>query len=141
MDIVIALRTAAYVGGIVVLGCLVASCATRFADEKSISSTEVAEARGVAECAVNDQYASLAAELDQKMQSVLTASRLTVIDAQLKAKLGTPIAQGDPVVRKANGYTEVYVPYRFQHGSRDVKVVFNSDGMVAGLFFVKHVKV
>ncbi|MCE5313504.1 MAG: DUF3887 domain-containing protein [Armatimonadota bacterium] len=122
---------------IAVVGCialLLASCGHKPQAGGDISKVAVKFADDV----VNNRYTAIVPYLDDTMKSQLTESRLTQVTSAIKQQLGNHVSSGTPVLRKIQGYDAVYIPYQFQRGSQDIKVVFDGNGKIAGLFFVNH---
>ncbi|MCE5315068.1 DUF3887 domain-containing protein [bacterium] len=86
---------------------------------------------------VNNRYAAVVPYLDDTVKAQLTEPQLATIMSAIQSKLGSPVSSGAPVLKKIPGYNIVYVPYKFQRGSQDVKVVFDVWGKVAGVGFVE----
>jgi hypothetical protein len=106
------------------------------APKNSTSPPDTAAATAVADDLVKGQYADLAPRLNDTMKSAMSESMLTQISTSLKVQYGDPVSVGDPRTAVTAGYNVVYIPYKFQQGAQDIKVVFDGAGKVGGLFVV-----
>lgn len=121
-----------------IVGLLVSSCSPKAQEPESKSQFELSTSVTYAEDIVNDQHASASTFEDNAMTSQLTEARLSEITKALHATYGDVVSKSSPTLKVIQGYDVVYVPYTFQRGSQDVKIVFDGMRKVSGLYFVKH---
>jgi Protein of unknown function (DUF3887) len=69
-----------------------------------------------------------------KMLEAVSASRLADVWAQVIASIGRYESMGEPFTRALGERTIVELPLRFEAGEATGRVIFDSDGSVAGLF-------
>jgi Protein of unknown function (DUF3887) len=69
-----------------------------------------------------------------KMLEAVSASRLADVWVQMAALIGRYESMGEPFTRALGERTIVELPVRFEAGEATGRVVFDSDGSVAGLF-------
>ena len=94
-----------------------------------------AKANGLVDKLSSGDFAGVTAMFDSKMKSALPASALQQTWQGLTNQVGAFQSKG--AVRKTTeaGYDVVYVPCQFAQRTLTAKVVFDSSGNVAGLFF------
>jgi hypothetical protein len=102
------------------------------------TSTQISTATTFADNVMQNRYDALSPELDDTMKANLSADRLSQIVTSLKTQVGDVVSTGTPRKGKILEYDVIYIPYRFQHGALDMKVVFDKDGKIGGLFFINH---
>ena len=85
---------------------------------------------------IEEHWDAVFAQFSAKMRSEVDLDRLRRGHAQIVGAYGRPHERGDPVVKLQAGLTEVEVPLGFERLDLVVRVVFNVDGEVAGLFIV-----
>lgn len=89
----------------------------------------------VAAMAARD-FESVIAHFDPTMTEALPASRLEVVWQQITAAFGDLEDIDESRSEVAGAFRVVFVRCNFARGTLDAKVVYDSDGQVAGLFFV-----
>lgn len=82
------------------------------------------------------EYESATGMFDKTMKSALPKEKLEEIWKTLLSQCGAFKAQGDMRKNKIQQYDVVYVPCQFENTTLDSKVVFDQEGMIAGLSFV-----
>jgi len=83
------------------------------------------------------EYAAAAATFDDKMKEALPQAKLQEIWEGLQAKeqAGPFVRQVSIRTERSGDYRVVFVTCEFKNAPIDVKVVYDADGKVAGLFF------
>ena len=102
------------------------------------AQAQIATAVDFAKNVVEGQFGMVAPPLGEVMKEQLTAERLRRMSAKLASSFGKAVSVGTPRTKKEKGFDIVYVPYTFERGTQDVKVVFDGTGMIRGLWLVKH---
>jgi uncharacterized protein len=95
-----------------------------------------ADARRFVELLAAEELAAAEAMLDATMQGLMPAAKLREVWSTVRAQAGELEAQESTRTETTGRYRIVYVTCRFERTSLDVKVVFDEEGAVAGLFFV-----
>lgn len=85
---------------------------------------------------VAGQYADLLPHFDATMQEALPASKLQEAWIALNTQLGLFQKTAGTRIEVQEPYQIVYVTCEFEQDVLDAKVVFDQDGLIAGLFFV-----
>ena len=75
-------------------------------------------------------------QFDAQMTAALGATKLGQTWSALTAAAGAFQKEGAPTAFASGGDLVVDIPLSFSHGSRVGRVSFNSQGQVAGLFFL-----
>jgi len=107
-------------------------------NDANSSASKVAVAKSFAQGVVNNQYDAISGNCDDLMKSQLSRTRFDDILKSLHLKVGNVVSVSSPILRKIQGYDVAYVPYQFQRGALDVKIVFDPQGKIGGLYFVNH---
>lgn len=94
------------------------------------------KAQALVESISEGDFTTPVAGFDATMASVMPPEKLEEAWKALIAKAGAFNGMGATRKEKADKYDIVYVTCNFEQGPIDVKVVFDSAGKVAGLFFV-----
>jgi hypothetical protein len=68
------------------------------------------------------------------MLEAVSAGRIADVWAQMAALIGGYESMGEPFMQALGDYTRVDIPLHFEAGDATGRVVFDSDGAVAGLF-------
>jgi RNA polymerase sigma factor (sigma-70 family) len=95
-------------------------------------------AEDVALAFVNNNYPAIVGHLDGTMSTAFPSAKLTQVSLALNAQFGRTVSVGSPITKNIVGLIVEYVPCQFQHGSLQIKVVFDPDGKVGGLWLVNH---
>jgi hypothetical protein len=85
---------------------------------------------------VDGQFEAAVSTFDSTMTSVVPAAQLQTIWEQVQAQAGAYQLQMGSRVEKAGPYTAILVTTMFEHTPLDVKVVYDLEDKIAGLFFV-----
>lgn len=133
-----ALVIAVRIGLVGCIALLLASCSHGPQGGNDVSKVEMSTAVKFADDIVNNRYTSVVPYLDDAMKSQLTEAQLSKLTSTLHATLGNSLSSDAPRLGKLQGYDVVYIPYHFQRGNQDVKVVFDGTGKIGGLYFVNH---
>ena len=83
-------------------------------------------------------FADAVKQFDKAMTDALPENRLRAVWDDTTRKQGALRRQQGMRTEKLAGYDVVYVACEFEKGVLDVKVVFDRNGQIAGLFFVPH---
>jgi len=73
---------------------------------------------------------------DSTMKSALPANKLQSVWSSVESKYGPFVEQNEVRQEKMMGYEIRYVRSKFEKDILDVKVVFNDEGQVSGLFVI-----
>ncbi|MEN6582686.1 MAG: alpha/beta fold hydrolase [Armatimonadota bacterium] len=96
-------------------------------------------ADGMVDSMAKGDFAAATKDFDSKMNSVMSAQQLGQTWSQLTAQTGVfKSRNGSREVQEA-GFQIVYVTCQFEKTMIDIKVVFDKDGKIGGLWFVPHV--
>jgi Protein of unknown function (DUF3887) len=79
----------------------------------------------------------LTAKFDDTMRAQLPPDKLAQTWPQLIGLVGAYESCGDPIVRPFGEHTIVNVPMEFEAGPMTGRVVFDTDGRIAGLFVLR----
>ena len=122
------LLTALVITGLIfVMGC----------SKKETPKTDLdSSARSFIENLTSEKYEQAEKQFDSTMAAALPASRLDEAWKSLTAQFGEYQGQGDSREEKLGNLTAIYVTMRFVKSSIDARVVFDTTGQIAGLFFV-----
>jgi hypothetical protein len=83
-----------------------------------------------------DQFAAAAERFDATMARLMPAEKLAELWRELSASVGPFQEQIDLRTTKLGAYDIVFVTCQFERSKLDVKVVFDREKRIAGLFFV-----
>ena len=101
------------------------------------SVTQLAE--GMVDSMAKGDFASATKDFDATMKTAMSAEKLGQTWSQLTAQTGAFKSRtGSREVQEA-GFQIIYVACQFEKTMLDIKVVFNKDGKISGLWFVPHV--
>ena len=115
------------IGLIVTMGC----------SKKEAQKTDIdASARSFVENLTSQKYQQARMLLDSTMAARLPVDTLDVVWKSLAGQFGEYRGQGDTREETRNNFDIVYVTMNFEKTSIDARVVFDSTGQIAGLFFV-----
>lgn len=84
---------------------------------------------------VKDNYAVAGGMFDATMRKALPKDKLEQTWQALLEQVGAYIREADKRTEEIEGYDVVYVTAEFENAFIDIKVVFNSERRIAGLFF------
>jgi len=120
--------------------CLAASLSSIIAGcggaETGDDDATIARAREIVRFIAAGDYAAAVETFDGTMQEAMPADQLEQAWDSLLGKAG-PFQEISGVrISTAGGYETAFVTCRFENSSTDIKVVFDRDMKVAGLFFV-----
>src|SRR5262245_2487150 len=120
--------------GVVSIAFLLGSVPGIRAEEAAIPDRKAA-AEGFVELLAKGNFAGAVGMFDAKMQSALPEEKLRDAWAAINTKAGRFQNRVRTQAQKVGAYDVVFVTCQFEKGPLDVKVVFDSDGKVGGLFF------
>ncbi len=100
----------------------------------------VKTARKVIELLDKGQYKEIISHFDSTMKKAAPESRLHAIWTSLLGQTGKLQMELSDTSFDFNGYNIVMVTCQFARSKLDVKVVFDKDSRIAGLFFAPHVE-
>jgi dienelactone hydrolase len=95
----------------------------------------IAQAHSLIDQLSKEDFAGAEANFDQTMSTQLPAAKLAEVWGQLTAQYGAFKSQGNVQTGAQQGYVIVVTQCQFENGDLFVRVVFDSEGKVAGLFF------
>ncbi len=96
------------------------------------SATQVAE--GMVDSMVRGDFASATKDFDAAMQAALPAEKLGQSWAQVTAQIGAFKSRTGSREAQEAGSQTVHVTCQFEKGSWDIKVTFDKDGKIGGLY-------
>ncbi len=114
-------------------GFLVACGST---EEESRSEELTAKATKLVEFLVEGNFSTAMEDFDSVMKGVLPSEKLEDAWISLVSQVGAFQKQTGTHMEETEGYLIVYVTCEFENSMIDIKVVFNTENQVAGLFFV-----
>ena len=114
-------------------GFLVACGST---EEESRSEELTAKATNLVESLVEGDFSTAVEDFDSVMKDVLPSEALEDAWNSLASQVGAFGKQTGTHMEETEGYEIVYVTCEFENSMIDIKVVFNTENQVAGLFFV-----
>lgn len=82
------------------------------------------------------EYEMAVGMFDKTMKSALPKEKLEGVWKSILSQCGAFKSQGDIRKARIQQYDVIYVPCQFEKTALDGKIVFNKEGMIAGLFFV-----
>ncbi len=85
------------------------------------------------------KFTDAVAQFDAAVAQAMSAERLKQTWEGLVAQCGAFKKLGETRTGREGGFDEVFVPVEFEKTTLDVKVVFDADGKIGGLWFVPHV--
>ena len=101
------------------------------------NATQLAE--GMVDSMAKGDFASATKDFDARMQAAMSAESLGQAWSQLTAQAGAFKSRtGSREAQKA-GFQSVFVTCQFEKTAMDIRVVFDKDGKVGGLWFVPNV--
>lgn len=104
------------------------------ASAASVDRTE--SAKRFVELLAKEDFAAAEATFDATMKGALPAAKLGQIWQQVNVQAGKFQAQQSARQETADAYVVVLVTCRFEKTALDVKVVYDAEGKVAGLYFL-----
>ena len=115
-----------------------AGCSTS-AQKASGSDDRTGLAVEFVQCLVDGKFADAAAHFDSKMSSAMSADGLKQTWEALIGQCGAFKRMGDVRTTQEGGFDVVLVACEFERTTLDVKIVYDKDGKIGGLWFVPHV--
>ncbi|HEX7878399.1 MAG TPA: alpha/beta fold hydrolase [Candidatus Eisenbacteria bacterium] len=109
---------------------------TMDARAQGASVNRVPEAETFVDLLAAGDFSSAFARFDPQMQAGLPEAQLKSIWATIQAQAGPYRNRLTARAEKAGAYDVVFVPCDFEKARLDAKIVFDSEGWIAGLFFV-----
>jgi len=100
------------------------------------SVNRVTEAESFVDLLANGDFASAFARFDTQMKAGLPESQLKTIWTTIQTQAGPYQNRLAPRTEQSGAYDVVFVPCAFEQALLDAKIVFDSEGRIAGLFFV-----
>jgi dienelactone hydrolase len=88
------------------------------------------------EAVLREDYSTAVAGFDSTMQEALPPEELENLWGKIISQVGPFKKQVSTRTEESQGYDIVYVTCEFERFTFDIKIVFNSDDQIAGLFFV-----
>lgn len=114
-------------------GCLPGVRHASAAEDRTGAATSFVQAL------VDERFLEATATFDAAVLQALPADKLQQTWEGLLAQCGAFKSLGEARAASEGGYETVYVPCTFESAVLDVKLVFNQDGKIGGLWFVPHV--
>ncbi len=114
--------------------CLTLILASASCSKKTESEVEVLAGEFVAKLAAGD-FAGAVGYYDTKMKEVLPEDKLKETWQAVLAQVGSYKSVTEKKTQKIQGYDAVFVTTQFEKAKINIRVVFDSDKKVAGLFF------
>lgn len=88
----------------------------------------------------NDQYSEIYVLFDETMQSAISIEKLSEIWKTLPAQVGKYIGSGEAVASEVQGLVVVNHFLDFENVDLDLKLAFNEQNKISGLYFVPAAK-
>lgn len=108
------------------------------ADRKLSKTQEIAAAKSFTQLFLKSDLDAMRGRMDYDMINGLTKEQVQHINSVIKTKCGPLRKMGSPDFSTDHQYDIVYTPCFFAKASLNSKVVFNSQGKVAGFFWVSY---
>jgi hypothetical protein len=115
---------------------LLAGAAAGPAQQKEVSDDPVTRAKAFVEMLASGDFAGATKRFDATMSAAMPSEKLRAVWMALNAQTGAFKGQTGVRTEKVKQYDVVFVTCAFEKAVLDAKVVFNSAGQIAGLFFV-----
>ena len=112
---------------------IISSLAQDYAAQKKITEEVV----GYFE---DGKYADIYALFDETMKSSISTEKLGEIWSSLPVQCGKYIGAGDAIASEVQGYVVVNHYLDFENVDLDLRLAFNANNQISGLFFVPPVK-
>ena len=126
------MRTSALLLGVMLLGCQTTkSSPASSINQENLEST----ARAVLTSFTAANYAEATKDFDATMLAALPAPKLAEFAQQFNAQVGAFKSVGTPIPTTEQGYRVITLPAQYERANVNVRVVFDPNGKVAGLFF------
>ncbi|MEN6355479.1 MAG: DUF3887 domain-containing protein [Armatimonadota bacterium] len=122
---------------LVVLVGVMAGCSS--AKKASASNAKTAVALEFVRCTADGKYADAVTHFDDAMSRAMSADQLKQAWESLIGRYGAFKKIGETRTGQEGGFDEVFVAVNFEKIILDVKVVFDKDGKIGGLWFVPHI--
>ena len=119
---------------LVSLSCFLAGCGST--EEESRSEELTAKATKLVELTVAGNFSTAVEDFDSVMKDVFPSEKLEDAWNSLVSQVGAFQKQTGTHMEETEEYLIVYVTCEFENSMIDIKVVFNAENQVAGLFFV-----
>lgn len=87
---------------------------------------------------VKGDFDTVAARFNAKMREALSTDRLRTTWTTLEGQVGTFQKQSGATTSQQNGFDIVVIACAFANASLDVRVAYDADDKIAGLFIVPH---
>lgn len=113
--------------------CLLAVCGQPEQEAGAVDLT--AQAKDFVDLLVQGEYARVVEHFDGKMQEVLPEGKVEEMWAALQEKYGHFQKQVGMRQTKEHGFDCIYVTCSFERKNIDIKVVYDKEQKVAGLWF------
>ena len=97
------------------------------------SATQLAE--GMVDSMAKGDFAAATKDFDATMKAALPAEKLGQSWAQVTAQIGAFKSRTGSREAQEAGFQTVHVTCQFEKASWDIKVVFDKDGKIGGLWF------
>lgn len=117
------------------LTAILAACSGGNTSSSATSDSFDTKAVAVVESIAAGNYAAVVADFDATMAAALPEATLRQTWEGLTAQVGAYQSHGAARTADEMGLTAVYVPCTFERGSLNAKIVYGTDGKIAGLFF------
>jgi uncharacterized protein len=109
------------------------------ARQASAGGDRASSATSFAQCLVDGQFEQATASFDAVMQKALPADQLQQTWQALLKQCGALKSLGKARSATEGVYEMVYIPCEFEKATLDIKLVFDKDDTIGGLWFVPHV--
>ena len=120
---------------VAIVGCSGGGTDTKGSSGSATAGDTETKAAGVVDKLVAGDYAGVVAMFDATMTAALPEAALRQTWEGLTGQVGAFKSRGDARTATEMGMTAVYIPCTFERASLTAKVVFDSQGTIAGLFF------
>lgn len=119
----------------VLVGCLT-SCGPARPQQSSRAAEIIPLAQEFIELVVKEDFAAAEQRLDATMKDAMPAAKLEEGWKSLLAEVGPFKRQGDARAENSGKHDSVFVTCEFEKATLNVKIVFNDEKQISGLWFV-----
>lgn len=109
------------------------------AQKASASGDKTAVATEFVQCMANGKFSDAVTHFDAVMSQAMSSDQLEQAWQSLIGQYGAVKKIGETRAVQEAEYDIVFVACRFEKTTLDIKIVFNKDGKIGGLWFVPHV--
>lgn len=125
---------------VLVIGCIVCLVSCRAGAQKStVAADRVPAGLQFVEDLAAGKFTDAVANFDDRMSQAMSADQLKQAWQSIMSQCGSFKKTGETRTTQEAGFDVVFAECQFEKTSLDVKVVFDKEGKIAGLWFVPHI--